>query len=388
MKRSVWYLSIGTFAIGTDTFVIAGVLPTIAEDLHTSVGQTGQLITVYALSLGVLAPILGTLTAQRPRKQLLLWALMLFGLGNAFSALAPTFELLLLSRVVAGAGAALYTPTAAAAAVSMVSEAERGRALATVLGGATVATVMGVPLATLIGVEWDWRAAFGAVCAVAVVAALTLAITLPHPPVLPVPTLRERLRLLRDRRILPIIVTTFLFFAGGFAVYTYVAVVLDVDHVHLVLALLVFGVAGVCGNYLGGWATDRFGPQVVLLWGLAAFAAALALLPAAHGHYGAELIVLAMWALAAWTLTVPQQHRLIATVPQLAQVAVGLNSAAVFIGIGLAGSIGAWGISLVGTDQLPYLGSAIVVVALLVAAGQIRLSEQRTSNESAGLSPS
>ncbi|MFC5661510.1 MFS transporter [Kitasatospora misakiensis] len=149
-------LALGTFAVGTDTMVMAGILGPIADDLGVSVTAAGQLVTVFALGYALLAPPLAALTARWPRRRLLLTALAVFGAANALSALAPSYGTLLATRVLAAAGAALYTPTANAVATTLVTPERRGRALATVLGGMTVATALGVPLGTWIG-RTDWR---------------------------------------------------------------------------------------------------------------------------------------------------------------------------------------------------------------------------------------
>ncbi|MDW6061874.1 MFS transporter [Streptomyces sp. FXJ1.4098] len=156
MRLRLLLLALGTFAVGTDSMVMAGILGLISRDLDVSVPTAGQMVTVFALAYALLAPVLATLTARWPRRQLLLTALTVFTAANALSALAPTYPLLLATRVLAAAGAALYTPTANAVATSLVPPERRGRALATVLGGMTVATALGVPLGTWIG-RTDWR---------------------------------------------------------------------------------------------------------------------------------------------------------------------------------------------------------------------------------------
>ncbi|MDC7337413.1 MFS transporter [Streptomyces lydicus] len=147
MRLRLLLLALGTFAVGTDSMVMAGILGLVARDLDVSVPAAGQIVTVFALSYAVLAPVLATAAARWPRRRLLLTALTVFTVANALSAVAPTYPILLATRVLAAAGAALYTPTANAVATTLVPPERRGRALATVLGGMTVATALGVPWA-------------------------------------------------------------------------------------------------------------------------------------------------------------------------------------------------------------------------------------------------
>lgn len=379
--RLIWILALGSFAIGTDTFVVAGILPQIGDDLGVSVVQGGQLVTVFAVTFGLFAPVLAAATANVPRRRLLLTALAIFAVSNIAGALAPTYEVLMATRVLAAIGACMYTPVAAASAAMLAAEEQRGRALAIVLGGTTAATVLGVPVAIFVGNALSWQATFGLVATMAAIVLVVLSVSLPSLPTPPVASLGDRLGVLTDRQVLTVIVTTLLFFLGGFTVYTYIAHILainaGIDGTALTWLLLVFGVFGVVGNTLGGRLTDRFGPDRVLLVGLLCFAAALLAFPFASKSFAGAAAAMALWALSAWSLTVPQQHRLVGLAPQVAMVAIGLNSSAVFLGIGLSGALGGWAMGQVSVLQLGYVGGAVVLSAWLIALVQIVLNRQQ-----------
>ncbi|MET8122546.1 MFS transporter [Micromonospora sp. NPDC005189] len=372
--RRVYLLALGSFAIGTDTFVTAGVLPAISADLDVPVAAAGQLVTVFAVAFAVFAPIAAVLLARMPRRTLLLSALALFAAANVLSAVAPVFWVLLLSRVLAAAGAAAYTPTAAAGAAALVAPERRGQALAVVLGGVTVATVLGVPLTAYVGIQVNWRVTFLVVAGLALVALVALALVLPAVPAPPIAGLRARIAVLGNTQVLLAIVTTVLYYVGGFALYTYLALALSGGTAATASAiagfLLVFGVAGMAGNALGGWLTDRIGPVPVLLGGLTAFAAALLLFPLASRSTAGAVVDLAVWGVAAWALTVPQQHRLMAFAAGAPAVAVGLNSSATFLGIGLSGLLGGIALARIEAADLGYLGGVLVLAALGVVALQ------------------
>lgn len=373
--RRVYLLAIGSFAIGTDTFVTAGVLPAISADLHVPVAATGQLVTVFAVAFAVFAPLAAALLAGVPRRTLLLSALALFAAANILSAVAPVFWVLLLSRALAAAGAAAYTPTAAAGAAALVAPERRGRALAVVLGGVTAATVLGVPITAYVGMQLNWRVTFLVVAGLAVLALVALALVLPAVPAPPAVGLRARIGVLADRQVLLAIVTTVLYYVGGFALYTYLAPALSgggsaVTASAIAGFLLVFGVAGLAGNALGGWLTDRIGAVPVLAGGLVAFAAALLLFPLASRSVAGAVTVLALWGVSAWALTVPQQHRLMAFATGAPAVAVGLNSSATFLGIGLSGVVGGVALTRMAAADLGYLGGTLVLAALGVVVLQ------------------
>jgi len=243
--RPVAVLAVGSFAMGTDSFVLAGILPNIAGGLHVSIAAAGQTITVFALTYALTAPLLAGITGALPRKPLMLAALGLFVLANLASAAAPTLALLLAARVAAGLGAALYTPNASAAAAALVSPARRGRALAMVLGGLTVGTVLGVPAGTAIGQRISWQASLVFVAVVGLVAMLGILATLPSLALPPAVPLRARFALLGNRRVLVIVAVMLLASAASISVYTYIAVVLahtaHITGTTLAAVLLVWG---------------------------------------------------------------------------------------------------------------------------------------------------
>ncbi|MGW3042350.1 MFS transporter [Kitasatospora sp. NPDC001159] len=214
-------LALGTFAVGTDAFVVAGFLPSMAEDLHVSSATAGQSITVFAAAYAALSPVLATLLARLPRRTLLITALTTLGLANLGSALAPSMAVLLLSRVLAAAGAAAYTPNAGAVSASLVRPELRARALAVVIGGLTAATALGVPLGNAAGHWFGWRTALVVVAGLCLAVALVLRLVMPWVPGnLRVP-LRTRLAVLRRPAVLTVLPLTVLGMGASYTAYAY-----------------------------------------------------------------------------------------------------------------------------------------------------------------------
>ncbi|MFB7378109.1 MFS transporter [Kitasatospora purpeofusca] len=360
-------LALGTFAVGTDTMVMAGILGPIAEDLGVTVAAAGQLVTVFALGYALLAPPLAALTARWPRRRLLLTALAVFAAANALSALAPSYGTLLATRVLAAAGAALYTPTANAVATTLVAPERRGRALATVLGGMTVATALGVPLGTWIG-RTDWRLTMWLVTALGAAALAGLALLLrdlPAPAV--APGLRDRLAPLRDRRVLGAASTTLLFFLAFQTVYIYLATAIApatggrADRLSLVL--LVSGLASVAGSWLGGRLVDRVGVRRVLLVGSTVAALAFAALPWAGRSMPGALAYAVVTPLAGWAVSVALPHRLASLDPGNAQLLISLNSSALYLGTAAGGAVGSAAVALFGGRWFPLAAAVLALVA-------------------------
>ncbi|MBO0796701.1 MAG: MFS transporter, partial [Ktedonobacteraceae bacterium] len=198
MRFRILVLALGTFAIGTDGLVIAGILPAMAHDLRISVDTAGLLVTGFAWIYALGSPVLAAVTGRVPRKQLLLSGLVVFLSANILAALATNFWLLLAARVLAALGAALYTPVASTVASAMVPPEMRGRALAIVLAGMTVATVMGVPLGIIVAAQFGWQMTFWVVAVLSIIAFIGVLALLPAVANPPAVGLKTRLAMLRD----------------------------------------------------------------------------------------------------------------------------------------------------------------------------------------------
>jgi predicted MFS family arabinose efflux permease len=363
-------LATATFAVGTDGFVINGLLPAIGRDLAVPTATAGQLVAVFALTYAVLSPVLASLTARTDRKRVVLAGLGVFVLSNVLTATATTFGIAVASRVLAGAAAAVITPTAVAVAVSLVDEGRRGRALAVVMGGLSVASAVGVPLGTWIG-GTDWRLTLWLVAAVGAAAWLGIIVGVPAIVLSAPARLRERLAPLGDRRVLMSALTTVLTFAALSTTFTYIAPVVAPatggDAGLLAVLLWVAGVAGVLGNIAAGHLTDRTGARPVVLVGLVGFVVvqAILLLPI-------SMALAVGWAIGGgitWLVVVGQQHRMVSLAPQSAQVVLGLNGSALYLGISLGSAIGgiALGVGGAGTVVATAVGLAALAALFTVA---------------------
>ncbi|WP_434594145.1 MFS transporter [Streptomyces sp. A5-4] len=374
-------LAVGAFAIGTDTFVVAGVLPEVAGDLSASLADVGWVSTLFALTYAVLAPVLGALTGRLERRTVLVISLLVFALGNAASALAPGLGELLAARVATAAGAALFIPAASASAAALSAPERRGRAMAVVLGGLSAATVVGVPFGTWMAADLGWRATFWLLTGLGVLCAAAVAGGLPEVRLPAAPGLAARLAPVRDLRVLFTVLTTLLFMTGGYLALTYIGAVLAPvtggDGTELALLLLVFGVPAVGGTLLGGRATDRWGATPVLLASVAGLAAVLVTLPLTRDRTLTAVVAMAAWGITAMATQPPQQYRLFAIAPTSGPLLLSLNSSATFAGISLGGFIGGRVIGDGGAaevDLLGPLGAGLAALALVTALIGVRVT--------------
>lgn len=375
-------LGFGVFAVATNEFVLAGMLPRLRDTLGVSIPTAGQVVTVFALSCAIFGPILATVTAAWPRRLVLLVAAAIYCLGTAAAALAPSFALLLVAQAVAAAGTGLFVPVACATGAALVAPERRGRAIATVLVGFTTATAFGAPIGTAIGGPLGWRATMWFVVAVALVGMLGLIALVPRSVSTPPPAaVRERLAPLADARVVTTLLTTMLAFTSVYILYTYVAEVFEPavggDDGRLPLLLFVFGTVAIFGSYATGLLTDRVGGRLVTLGCLVWVAIGLALLPLVRDSFGVALAFMAVFALAAFSMSAPQQHRLIELDYAAAPLLVSLHASILYLSIALAGVIGALAVSAFGTDALGFVAAAVALLALAASETADRLTRRQ-----------
>ena len=380
-------LALGTFAIGTDGFVIAGVLPGIARDMHVTVGAAGLLVTVFAVVYGLAAPILTAAAARVDRRIVLLAGMGTLSVANLAAAVAPGEGLLMAARVVAGLGAAAYSPIALAAAVQLSAPALRGRAVSRVLAGMTISLVLGVPLGALVGSIGGWRWTFGLVAAISAAAAVGIAALLPPIPPLRTSTLRTRLALLRQPAVAANLAATFLWITGAFVAYTFIVPVLAAatgwHGAAISVLLLLYGTAAFAGNAAGGQAADRWGAKRTVLFALGSLIvslSALALAARVGPPAGVPIAIgsLIAWAGAGWSLTPAQSHRLVGLTPAAGPEVLSLNTSAVYLGISAGAAAGGQVLTHLGTAPI---GLAAALLQLLSLAVVVVARATRTSPE-------
>jgi MFS transporter, DHA1 family, inner membrane transport protein len=367
LDARIFLLALGAFAIGTDSWVMAGILRGVAQDLSVSVEATGQVVTAYSLTYALSAPLLAAITAHWPWRRTIIIALIGIAGADAVCASAGSFWIVIAGRIVAGASAGLYTPTAFAAATGLWPPTHRGAALAKVALGTTAAIVCGVPLATWIGHAFGWRITFVLGSLLAASAALSLAASrLPMPDVVPRPGLAERLAPVTRRRVVLSLLAAVLWTSAAFTVYTYAAVIfgmrLGLDNIAVLL--LGYGLGGLTGSQSGGPLVDRFGTTRPILLAFSVAALNYALMHFTGSNLLGAAAALFIMGFCAWAAWPAQQSRLVSFEPEHRPVVMSLFASAIQIGLASGSALGGLLLANFSPAAPTYAASVITVAGL------------------------
>ncbi|MFG2350691.1 Cmx/CmrA family chloramphenicol efflux MFS transporter [Streptomyces phaeochromogenes] len=385
MPLAVYVLGLSVFALGTSEFMLSGLLPAVADDMNVSIPRAGLLISAFAVGMVVGAPLLAVATLRMPRRTTLISLIAVFGVGQIAGALAPNYAVLFASRVVSALACAGFWAVGAAVAIAMVPVTARARALAVMIGGLSIANVLGVPAGAFLGESLGWRSAFWAVGAASAVALVGVATLIPRIP-LPdeKPQLRRELRIYGDRQVW-LSISLIAFAAGGvFCAFSYLAPLLtdvsglDDSWVPVVLGL--FGVGALIGTMIGGRIADAhlFG---VLLSGIAASSVLLVAL-ALLGQYAVAAVTLAFLLGVSAFYTAPALNARMFNVAGKAPTLAGATTTAAF---NLGNTGGPWiGGAVIdaglGFASPAWAGAALTVVAGAVTAASLRLHRRTAAS--------
>jgi DHA1 family inner membrane transport protein len=369
----IFALFLGAFAIGTTEFVVTGILPGVAADLHVPIPTAGYLISGYAAGVAVLGPFVAILTARFKRKATLLGLLILYVAGNALCALAPTYGWLMVARVILSLSHGSFIGIASVVAAGLVPQGRQAAAVSLVLAGITVANIVGVPLGTAVGSALGWRATFWTIVVIGIIAATAVALWIPRgrkgggsgEGVL------AELRALRGQAVYLSFAMIIASAAAFFAFFSYIAPVLtDVSKLPveaLPVVLSVFGVAALIGNLAGGRLADwKLMPSVIGMFAaqFVGYALLLWLLP----HLAVALVVLFFWFIFNFSFAAPLQARLLKAAKEGPNLAATLMATAFNIGISGGAALGSVALTAgLGYGQLPLLGLAGSGVAIAIA---------------------
>ncbi|GGS95437.1 MFS transporter [Streptomyces chromofuscus] len=372
MPLALLALAVGAFGIGTTEFVMMGLLPDVADDLHTSIPTAGHLVSAYALGVVIGAPLLAAVTARMSRRTVLIGLMALFVVGNALSAFAPDHHWLLAARFLSGLPHGAFFGVGAVVATGMVAPERKARSVSLMFLGLTVANVAGVPVATLMGQHLGWRATFLAVSAIGVAAIASLAVLIPHDRThASASGLRGELAALRSLPVWLALGTTVAGFGALFAAYSYITPMLTDSagyaETSVTLLLALFGVGATVGNLLGGRLADH-AMRGTLFGGLASLVVVLALFPVLMADRWSAALGVTLLGTAAFVTGSPLQMM----VMEKASTAPSLASSANQAAFNLANAGGAWigGLALAagfGTTSPATAGAALAVLGIAVA---------------------
>ncbi|MEV5839704.1 MFS transporter [Nocardia sp. NPDC052112] len=367
MRLAVFALMLVVFSLTTGEFVIAGILPEVADGLAVSVPAAGLLVSAYALGMIVGGPVVTVATARLPRKPLVVGLVAVAVVANLGSALAPNYSMVLLARFAAGLVVATLFAVAIATVVAMAEPGREAAAVAQVALGLNLGIIGGTPIGAAIGQSFGWRATF---VSVVVCVAVALLLVLRFLPTMPAPSsrsVRGELRVFADRRVQLAIGLTTLGNVGVVTVFTYFTPLLTevsgfASRVVPAL-LLVYGAGAVLGNYLGGRLADR-----ALMPSLAGLLAALAGTSALLWVFAEiQLITVALifvLGVLAFAIVPGMQIRVVTAAGAAPTLAIAVNASGYQLAAAFAGRIGGWAI-----DDGPGLRSIYSIAAVLTVSG-------------------
>ncbi|NLU68699.1 MFS transporter [Streptomyces sp. HNM0574] len=364
-------VAIGTFTVVTSEMMPVGLLTPMGEALNVAEGTAGLTLTITGLVAALSSPLLVSALGRFDRRAVLCGLMLVLVLGNLGAAFASDFGVMFLARVLVGIGMGGVWAVAAGIAVRLVPAGSVGPATSLIFSGIAVASVLGIPAGAYVGALAGWRAAFVAAAALAFLVVLAMAVLLPRLPAeRPVP-LGGVLRLCGEPRVRTGLVVVAALVTGHFAAYTYVRPVLEevsgAGAGMIGTLLLVYGVAGVCGNFVSG-AGARRSPRVTLLVISAVLAATVLLLPLVGGSLLVAGVLMAVWGLTYGGVSVSTQTWVLASSPDAREAASSLFVGVFNGAIALGALVGGRAADGVGLTAAMWVGGALAVAALPAAA--------------------
>jgi len=368
MNKSVYLLTVIAFIVGMVELIIGGILDLVAIDLQVSIGKAGILITVFSLVYAIAAPILLIMSAKMERKKLTLITLVIFLFGNLLAALSPSYNLLMLARIITGDSGSLLVVLCIVLASNIVERKYVGRAVGLVIMGVSGSLVLGVPIGLMLGNVYGWRAPFFLITSLTLL--LIIAVKFAMIPIQPeksVP-LRQQLATLKSSKLSFAQMTTFFFLAGHITLYgfftPFLKTELGLNGTWVSIVYFIYGIAAVSGGGIGGTLTDRYGPKRVMVFFITIFALCMFTIPLTTFSFILFIFVVIIWGITSWTITPAMQTYLIDTSPETASIQQSLNNSSLHFGIAFGSFVGSIAVEHVPIEVNSYIGGGFVLLAL------------------------
>lgn len=381
-------LALGAFGIGLTEFSPMGMLPIIANDLAVSIPTAGLLISAYAFGVLIGAPVMTLLFANMSRRNLLLMSMGMFTLGNLISAMADSYNVLLLGRIITSFNHGAFFGVGAVVAMSIVPAEKRASAVAAMFSGLTIATIGGVPLAAYIGEVIGWRPAFFAMALIGLVTMFALRMSLPPLVNEQKANVRNELRVLSKGPVLAALLLTVVSASAMFTVFTYIVPILQdetqASTVFVTSMLVLYGIGLALGNYLGGRFADR-SLDLTLISSLVAVIVLLGIFAVAVSSKMIVAPLIFLWGIASFALVPPLQSLVVQEAKEAPNLASAMNIGAFNLGNALGALLGAGVINTgFGLASVPLAGAGTamlgLIMVLLFRRGRLQRRQQALNN--------
>lgn len=370
------------FSISTSEFVIVGVLDKIAESSNISIAAAGQLITVFALASAIGTPIALMALGKIDRRKVLMIALSLVVIGSVMIMFASNYTLLLGSRIILAIGAGVFNVTCFTVVAKIATPERQASSIATLSMGFNAALIIGLPIGRVVTAAFGWKAIFLGTAIFALLSIAAVALIIPGTTAeTPVP-LRNQLALLKSPKILLTLGTSFFWILGYAVVYSYITPFLmatsSMSEGIISMALFAFGVATIIGNKVGGVLGDRIGVPRTLVGSMTAHFIVLVLLSVIAGSTVVTILLLMLWAIAAWMPGPIQQYNIISLTPEAPGIMLSLNSSVIQFGFAAGAGIGGIIVNSSSILALSWIGAGFLLIAVFVASASFRQVVQPT----------
>ncbi|OMD23357.1 MFS transporter [Paenibacillus odorifer] len=381
-KRIIYVLALAVFLIGTIEYIITGVIEMIAVDLGVSTSEVGLLVTVFALSAAIVAPVLIALTINADRKKLLMTTLGVFIASNGLMFVDLAYETVLWLRIIQGASGGIATVVAMAIATRLVEKEKRGNAIGIILMGLSSSLVLGVPVGTFFSEMFGWRVLFVLIGLLSILPLLIIYKKVPAIKEEEKVTLRMQLSILKNPTILMALVITLFYVSGYSTLFTYITPFLQatssLSMTEISGVLFLAGICSFVGSRLGGQLADAKGSEFTICLGLLLQGATLLLFALAGVNLLVLILVLMIFMLATWSISPAQQLYLVTLAPRNPDIALSVNTSFIQFGFALGSGLGGLVISRTSVLYLNWLGFAAVCIALLLAILLFKKMSSRT----------
>ncbi|MFE6157812.1 MFS transporter, partial [Streptomyces sp. NPDC056486] len=387
----VWVLAAGTFLMGTTEFVIAGLLPELAGDLGVSVSHAGLLITAFAVGMIVGGPTMAMATLRMPQRRTLVLALAVFALGHVVAALSSSFTIVLVARVITALATGAFWAVGFVIATAAAGPENSTRAVGVMMGGLTLANVVGVPIGSYVGQFTGWRGPFWALAVLAALAAVFVGRFIPRVEQRAAVSVRAEVRALRQGRLWLALTAAVLIMGGVMATYTYITPLLTgragIAEGAVPLVLIAFGIGALGGTAIGGRLGDRRPMATTSTAAVATAVALFLLIPLSNGPVTAIAMVFLM-ALTGFTVNpvvTSLAVRFAGDAPILTSALTtsayntGIAAGSALAGQALDSSLGLTGPALVGAVSATLTLLPLIALALSGTHLPTRIVVQRTA---------
>ncbi|WP_239614594.1 MFS transporter [Cohnella mopanensis] len=371
-KRSVFLLALGAFVVGTSELIVGGILKPIADDLQISIALAGQLVTVFSLAFAIGAPVVVAITARMERKKLLIGSLALFIVGCLASYGSSEYSQLMLSRVIVGVSAGVFTIIAFSSVAKLVPPDQIGRAVGTVVLGVSCSMVLGVPLGIAVTKWMNWQVVFAALAIAALIVMLLMLRFLSEIEGDVQIPFKQQFTVLRNPVIVTGLLFSFFFSTSSSAMNSYVTPfmesILHLNVTEIGYMMLVIGIFSVIGSRMGGIWADKWGTVRMMSGGMAILAISLALLPLFVAYVAVGLSLIVVW-IFAMSMTIPAiQTYFIQQAPQSSNLVLGLNTSVLHLGVAAGAGIGGLAVDATSTVlNNPWVASGAAAISLVMA---------------------